>query len=348
MDHLVEAYLNRVAPRPRTKFGQDFLTEYFKMREAGSIVPSALNVHHGHAMLCEAAEDDTNPLRERFATAAFRFLNTDGRLDEDDVSILMNMCTSDEFIDAIVESAVGTATDIDTALLCLFDSRPERRESCEERLLEAFDRMYPDITEQVEAANEAAELISNLYELEDDDEFDAALEALGEDELQALEPIFEGDDEELNELSKTLLGRYVTKASDDSVVQGHRYAQKDANSSSKAFQKIHRRSLGIRRAVRRLTKEETTFSDIDDWKNFIVESHGKGVTFRRVVSGNALGDTYAFGADGRRLGHRWDGTRGYLYGDTEAARSLVTHHTGSERSEPSMALSWQPRTVKSP
>jgi len=108
MDHLVEAYLNRVASRPRSKFGQDFLTEYFRMREAGSIVPSALNVHHGHAMLCEASEDDTNPLRERFATAAFEFLKTDSRLDEDDLSVLMNMCTSDEFIDAMVESAVDT------------------------------------------------------------------------------------------------------------------------------------------------------------------------------------------------------------------------------------------------
>jgi len=203
--------------------------------------------------------------------------------------------------------------------------------------------MYPDISEEVEAANQTAELISGLFGLDDDAEFDSALEALGEEELQALAPVFEGDDEELNELSKTLLGRYVTKASDDSVVQGHRYASPKADTSSKAFRKIHRRSLGIRRAVRRLTKEE--FTDIDDWKNFIIESHGDGVTFRKVLSGNGLGDTYAY-ADGRRLGHRWDGTRGYLHEDTEAARSLVTHHTGSERDEPSMALSWQPKSVK--
>jgi hypothetical protein len=198
------------------------------------------------------------------------------------------MCTDDRFIDALTESAVRTGIDIDTALLCLFDTRPERRDACEARLLEAFDRMHPVIAEELEP--EVEELISRLSAITDEAELDAEFERLTEEELGIIDAYLTALDE------------------NESVSEGTR-----------------------------------VFDSMDDWKNFIVEEHGKGVTFRRAISGNALGDLYAFDANGRRLGHHWDGTQGHL-SETAAGDTLVDR--GSESAEPSMALSWQPKSVK--
>ena len=343
MDAITRAYIDGVRPTPvQPKIGArvgfltesastNFLRQYHVLREAGAIVPAALNVQtSGQVMLCEAVEPqvDVTPTREKIAHAAFEFLKADERLDEDDLEVLMNMVVSDEFVAKVQETAAEHGVDVDTGIAVLFNPPDGKREMVEELLLNKFDQIYPDIAEEVEAADEAAALIANLYEL-DDAEFDSALEALDEDELQALAPIFEGDDEELNELSKDLLGRYVVKAYDNSVVQGHRYASSKADVNAKAFQKIHRRSLGIRRAVRRLTKEDVSesaqvFSSLEEWKDAVRAARGNDVEFRRVLTNGQLGDTRAF-LNGTILQEAWDGERGVSY---------------------TMALSSQPKSVK--
>jgi hypothetical protein len=64
-----------------------------------------------------------------------------------------------------------------------------------------------------------------------------------------------------------------------------------------------------------------------------------------VLNNGQLGDTRAF-LNGKMLSESWDGSRGYLHEDTEAARSLSTHYRGRESDEPEMALKNQPRVFR--
>jgi hypothetical protein len=87
----------------------------------------------------------------------------------------------------------------------------------------------------------------------------------------ASKKIFGEEVEELDELSKTTMGRYINKAKDSIDIVSYRQGHKEAHGSSAAGaeKKLTKRHKGISTAVSKLTKEEQDF--VDSLNNEIFE-----------------------------------------------------------------------------
>jgi hypothetical protein len=362
MDAITRAYIEGVKPTPvQPKLGArvgfltedastNFLKQYHVLREAGAIVPSALNVKEsGQVMLCEAVEAPVL-FEDRMREVVSEVLQeNDEGLDEVDLRVIDRLPA--HFAEVAQNMGMGTPELVVQLLNPTEDQREAAADMLEAIIGEVAGEVHDEVLAECEAEAEIEELVARLHSIEDEAELDAAFAALSEEEVEMLDAFLTVlDEEQLDELSSEKLGNYISKAGSALVRHGYDYANPKPKVAAKAFHNIIKRETGIRRAVRKMAPKKNVtegvqvFSSFDEWRAAVRVARGGDVEFRRVLTNGQLGDTRAF-LNGKILQESWDGTRGTLF-ETSAADTLSTHYRGRESDEPSMALSWQPKSIK--
>ncbi len=131
-------------------------------------------------------------------------------------------------------------------------------------------------------------------------------------------PHFGEEAEQVDEVSKATLGRYINKAKDSIDMASYRQGHKEAHgSSSKPLEKkLTKRHKGISTAVSKLTKEDA--EQIDEL------SKGTLGRYLKRSKDEIDADSYTRGMRGER------GQSGDAY-DRKLERNVVNRHAGSER-----------------